>query len=112
MLPFTEHWRQDAISKHSAAFSCHSLKKVAILEHCIPYDSVDRNWPGPSLDSRAPLSIEPEAGAEDDAEMGTTSRSFGATDREHTESETYHDQYLGVGIASPDVQESAFTRGR
>jgi hypothetical protein len=43
-----------------------ALKKVAILEHCRPYDSVDRDRPRPPLESPAPLGTEPEACDEDD----------------------------------------------
>ncbi len=48
-----------------------ALRKVAILEHCRPYDSVDWDRPGPPLDSPAPLGAEPEAGDENVTEMGT-----------------------------------------
>jgi hypothetical protein len=74
--------RPDAVAANRA------LRKVAILEHCRPYDSFDRDQPGPSLDSPAPLGTEPEAGDEDDAEMGATSRTPGATDGEYGETES------------------------
>ncbi len=44
--------------------------------------------------------------------MGTSSRADGTTDREHAESETHHDQGLGVGIPSPEGQAPSFTCGR
>ncbi len=72
-----------------------------ILEHCRPSKSFDRDRPGPSLDSPAPLGTEPEAAGEDDAEMGISSRAYGSTDQEHGESKTHYDQDLGVDIASP-----------
>ena len=95
--------RPDAVAVNRA------LKKVAILEHCRPYDAVDRDRPGSPLDSPTPLGAEPEAGDEDDAEMGTSSRADGTTDGEHGESETHHDQDLGAGTPSSDGQAPSFT---
>jgi ribonuclease HI len=98
--------RPDAVAVNRA------LKKVAILEHCRPYDSVDRDRPSPPLDSPAPLGTETEAGDEDDAEMGTSSRADGTTVGERAESETHHDQDLGEGVPLPDEQAPSFTGGR
>ncbi len=81
-----------------------ALRKVAILQHCRPYDSVDRDQPDHLLDTPAPLDTEPEDSGEDDAERGATSLAYATTDRELAESETHHDQDLGVGIPSPDGQ--------
>ncbi len=95
--------RPDAVAVNLA------LKKLAILRHYRPYDSVDRDQPGPPLDSPTPMGIEPEAGDEDDAEVGTSSRADGTIDGEHAQSETHHDQDLGEGISSPDGQAPSFT---
>jgi hypothetical protein len=60
--------RSDAVAVNRA------LKKVAILVHCLLYDSIDRDRPAPPRDLPTPLGTEPEAGDEDDAEMGIPSR--------------------------------------
>ncbi len=76
--------RPDAVAAN------HVLKKIAILRHCRPHDSVDWDHTSPPKGSPATLDSEQVANGVGNMETVTASLVSGAAAREDTESEFHH----------------------